>query len=186
MSEGLARAPQIIGDIKEFKLTPEGKTRIQQKGRVVRLSHPEFGTTYLIDVTDRKDPTRQDPGFPGEGHETMGELFQEDLEDPRFTDRYASNNGVVVVLSDKLDSEGRKRVYVGLGTIDVSDPGHRELVSHTLHREGFRGGSFYVPFSFDSELVREYMQQEVMDAVRDTGDKSLFSDFSPPALHSGS
>lgn len=161
-------------NIREFKLGISGDISVQQKGRVARLTHPEFGTTYLIDVTDREDPTRKDENDVLLKGETLGEVFQEELKNPRYNDQFSSNNGAVAVITDQLDPQGRKRVYVG----DIQRP---EITTNILHSGGFQRDSFHVPFSFHSGLVREYMVQEAMDAIRESGSKDLFSDFSSVA-----
>lgn len=182
MADELAKSSPEAPKAGEFKLGWGNETTVQQKGRVTKLSNPTFGTTYLIDVTDRDDPTRADPSDVLSKGEKLGDVFREDLEDPEYNDKFSSNNGVVAVITDKLDQEGRKRVFVGVSTFNVDDPGRREITTHILHSVGFQSDSFYVPFSFDSEKVREYIMEEIKDAVKDSGDKNLFSDFPQPAL----
>ncbi len=164
-------------DVREFRLGLQSEISAQQKGGVTRLTHPSYGTAYLIDVTDREDPTRKDPKDVSLKGENLGEVFQEDLENPEYNNRFCLNNGVVAVITDKLDPLERKRVYIGVNTRAVDDPQRREITIHILDSAGFTSDSFYVPFSFDSGLVEEYMVREVRDAVSGSGNKDLFSDF---------
>lgn len=171
------KEPPSTANIREFKLGIFDEISAQQKGRVTRLTHPEFGTTYLIDVTDREDPTRYNPNDKNPQRETLDKVFDDRAEDPGIKDHYAYNNGVVVLITNRLDPEERYRIYSGVAISDPTDEERKEITSYVLHSAGFQSGYYYVPFSFDSSLVRNYMAREITDAVKESGDKDLFADF---------
>lgn len=184
MSEDRAARPQPA-PAREFILDPEEQISALQKGRVTKLTHPVYGTTYLIDVTDREDPSRYDPYDKTTQRETLNEVFYDREENPRIQDQYASNNGVIVLITNKLDPKNRYRIYSGFRISDPTDKDKKELTSHILHSAGFKRGDIYVPFSFDSKLAKQYMAEEIADAAKESGDRlNLFKDF--PSLPSGS
>ena len=164
--------------IREFTFDSKEQISALQKGRVTRLTHPVYGATYLIDVTDREDPTRYEEDDTTTPRETLDQVFDDREENPRIKDHYAYNNGVVVLVTNRLNPENKYRVYSGVATSDPEDEERKEITQYILHSAGFKSGSYYVPFSFDSGLVREYMAKEIADAVKESGSKiNPFQDF---------
>lgn len=161
-------------DIREFRLSL-GEVDARQKGRVTQLFHPQFGTTFLIDVNDRDDPTRRKEGDPPREEDVIKNFV--DLNGEKLRDRWAINNGVVALVTDQLNPNEETRVYIGLTMSDPNDRAGKEITSHILHAAGFQSGDFYVPFSFRSGLVRKYMAKEIQDAVKESGNPRLFAGF---------
>lgn len=151
--------------VRELKL---GNATVKQKGRVSQLEHPDFGTTFLIDVTDREDPTAE---------ETVRELLEKRLNDPQFLNCYSENNGVVALITDQLDQDKQVRVYVGVIMVDEQDQEAKEITSYILEEAGFKAKSFDVPMSFDSDLVRTNIGKEIAEATKEAKIPNLFSDF---------
>lgn len=149
---------------REFQI---GQVKAEQKGRVTRLQHPDFGTTYLIDVTDRKDPTAE---------KTVRDLMGKIMADAKFNDSYAANNGVVALITAQLDKGEWSKIYLGVEMFDPKDKEKKEITSHILEAAGYKPETFYVPLSFDSALVRQNMTREIAEAVQDSQEPNLFGD----------
>lgn len=179
MSENTADKKDFNPQAREFTLGSDEKINAIQKGRVTRLAHPVYGTTYLIDVTNRVDPTMYDENDKTTPRETLDQVFFGRGENPEQKDHYADNNGVIVLITNRLDPENRSRIYCGVAISDPADEEGKEITQYVLDSAGFKQGSYYVPFSFDSDLVKEYMAQEIVDAVKESpqGILNPFSDF---------
>lgn len=160
-------------EIREFQI---GEVSVTQRGRVSRLEHHSFGTTYLIDVTDREDPTIKESDDQNSHGKLVSEMLKEDLGDPKNHDRYASNNGVIALITNRLDQEKRLKMYLGMEMVDPEDEEAKEITAHVLNAAGFEQKSFYVPFSFDVGQVRRNMFAEMVEALEDFAQKGLISD----------
>jgi hypothetical protein len=135
---------------------------VQQAGRVFRLSDTKYGSTYVIDVTDQPDPTTAEP--PDKPME-VGATLANKLDEPSFNGQYASNNGVISLITDQLDGAHRSRAYLGIEMVDPNDPDAIEITSYVLNSAGFKPGLFYVPFSFDSQTAASLVKQEIVKAT---------------------
>lgn len=113
-------------------------------------------------VTDRPDPTTAEP--PDQPLVVRATL-EGKLDEPRFNGQYANNNGVVSLITNQLDETHRSRAYLGIQMVDPNDPDAKELTSYILRSAGFKSGSFYVPFSFDSAAAASLVKQEIFDAT---------------------
>lgn len=158
---------------KEFIVGWVERVTAIRKGRIVKLNHPKLGSTFLIDVTDRKDPTFLDNNLESQGKVISEIIYNYNRDDPRVNDSYAFENGVVVAITKRFDPEKGSRVYVGLQLIDPNDP-DKDFTQRILHGIGMHAaGSGYVPFSQDSDPshfhIREYMAKEIHDAIQEVG-----------------
>ena len=164
MAEDTNEERNLNQEIRKFNI---GQVKAEQKGRVTRLQHPDFGTTYLIDITERDDPTAE---------QDVATLMEKTRANPKFDNSYAANNGVIALITDQLDKDGKTRVYIGVETVSIEDEEGKEITSHVLEAAGYKPETFYVPLSFDSASVRQNMVREIAEALQDSQETSLFGD----------
>lgn len=171
MAEEITETSNFNKEIREFKIAD---VLVRQKAKVVELTHPSYGVTYLIDITDQEDPSTKDPSDERSSGKKVSEMLAGRLGNLSNSDRYCSNNGVLALITDKLDEVERKRLYMGIEMVDMEDSDTKEISSHILESAGFQQGSFYVPFSFDSGLAKSYVGAEIKKAVEDSPREHLF------------
>lgn len=151
--------------------------KITQVGRVVRMQG-DLGITYFVDVTDRPDPTTINPAIPNHKGEILGEMLRDGLQGRN--DTWNSNNGVVVLITDKF-TPTNFRIYVGVCITSEDDRERRDISSYLINQAGFRKSSGYVPMSFDGPNAAAFiMTQEIQDAAKEAGTSSGFTN--PAAL----
>ena len=153
-----------------------GEVLVKQKARVTQLQHPVHGTTYLIDITDQEDPSTKDPDEGTSKGKVVSEMLEGRLGNAANYDQYSLNNGVFALITDRLDKGGRRRLYLGIEIVNPKDNVATEITSQILDISGFKQGSFYVPFSFDSILAKRYVGDEIEKAVTDSPGENLFPD----------
>ncbi|GEM_PF-5329354 len=157
--------------VREFQI---GEVNARQKARVTQLQHPNYGTTYLIDVTEQEDPTTKDPNDETSQARTVSEMLGGKLGNPSNHNRYASNNGVLALITERLDKKGNLKLYLGIEMADSENDDSIEIISQVLNSAGFLSGTFYVPLSFDSKLVRQHMAAKIKRALSESQDLNLF------------
>lgn len=163
MSEDTTEKPKNNQEVRNFELGIDGEIKGKQKGRVIFLDHPEFGSTWLIDITDQKDPSVDDY--------IIGDLMKDEITDPYFQDAYSYNNGLVAAITARIDPTGRQRVYLGVRMTTPTD--RRSSTMNILKEAGLQFIEFYVPLSFDNDSAKELMYQELKAAITETGDQNL-------------
>lgn len=154
--------PISIPQVKEFDI---GSVHVRQQGRIIELNHPQFGQTYLIDVTDQEDISDREAGERGD---VIREMFGKELFDPRYYESYSRNNGAVAVISRRLSVDQRPRIYLG-HDIGYNAAGNPDLTS-TLVGLKMNSLGYYVPMSIEPE---SFILQ-VMRAEREVGELSPF------------
>ncbi len=146
-----------------------GEVRVDQNGKIFRLTYPDYGSTYLIDVTDESDPTTAEEDTP-ELAENVHDLMSRELNDAQYEGVYGHNNGIIALVTNQLDSASRTRVYLGMTMVNPEDPERLDITTHILAKAGFvdqsavGGLSFYVPFALDSEYAADYIRQLIIKA----------------------
>lgn len=169
--------PQEPIESRDFAIEgPEEDIKVHQKGRVSRLTDPSTGqNAYFIDVTDSVDPSRDDFGDPK--GDLISDIYINELEDPNYNDRFGMWQSVSAVITDKLDPQERKRIYVGFPVTDLTDiEKPKELTQPILLKAGFKHDRFYMPFTahLDSsnmnsiEQTREIIAREIISATKET------------------
>lgn len=157
--------------IRKFVLDAKEKIVGLQKGRITRLIHPICGDTYLIDVTDKRDPTRYNPNAENPDEETSIDKVFSDREERQGY--YANHNGVTVLVTNKLDPENRSRVYVGFAFFDPNSNAKRDFNQSILCDAGFQQAVDYVPFSSDQDILRKLIAEEIKAAGEESGQIKL-------------
>ena len=173
MTDNTPETAESVEEVREFQV---GEVAVKQKARVSQLQSPKYRSTYLIDITDQVDPTTQDPHDKTFQGKVVAEMLEGKLGNPANSDHYASNNGVLALIADRLDKSGRRRLYMGIEMSNPQDDESAEITSHILSSMGFQQGTFYVPFSFDSGLAKSYVGSEIQEALSDR-DPTLFGDY---------
>src|SRR3989344_2946517 len=141
--------------VREFQV---GEVSAKQKGRVTLLTHPEFGFTYLIDTTDRQDPLEK---------KLVREVLTTELAAPENNNVYDQNNDVYVVITDKLSDQREKRIYSGIAMQKPDNP-EIAITRKILIQMGMKEVGLYVPFSYDSPLVKQLISEEIRAAIDET------------------
>lgn len=154
--------PISIPQVREFDID---LVHIKQQGRIIELNHPQFGQTYLIDVTDQEDISDREAGEQGD---VIREMLGKELFNPRFYESYSRNNGTVAVISRKLSVDQKPRIYLGQDII-YNEEGNPDLTS-TLVGLKMNSLGYYVPMSIEPE---SFMLQ-VIKAEREVGEASSF------------
>lgn len=160
--EGQKSGPSV----REFILDSKEGITCLQRGRVTKLAHPVYGATFLIDVTDRQDPTRYNPDSENPDEETSIDRIFGDRE--TAPEHYDANNGVVLLVTRRLDAENRSRVYIGITMFDpnnIEEEEEGEITKCILESARFRSIPDYVPFSFNKALIRKYVIDEINEAI---------------------
>jgi len=147
---------------KERAFNLNERVTVRQVGRMFKISDTEYGSTYLIDITDRPDPTTAEP--PDQPMVVSATLSGK-LDNPQYNGKYANNNGVVCLIINLLDETHRPQAYLSIGMTDRDDPNAKEITSYVLRAAEFKHGSFYVPFSFDSSSAASLVKQEILAAT---------------------
>ena len=75
---------------KERAFNLNERVTVRQVGRMFKISDTEYGSTYLIDITDRPDPTTAEP--PDQPMVVSATLSVK-LDNPQYNGKYANNNG---------------------------------------------------------------------------------------------
>lgn len=163
MSEDTTEKPIINQEVRNFELGIDGEIKGKQKGRVIFLNHPKFGSTWLLDVTDQQDPSSD--------NYIIGDILKDQIADPYFQDSFSYNNGLVAAITDRIDLTRRRRIYLGIRMTTPTD--RRSSVMNILKEAGLQSIEFYVPLSFDSDYAKKLMYQELKAAITETGDQNL-------------
>lgn len=173
MAENRESAQQV-NKARDFKIEgPEVDINIHQKGRVSKLTHPATGQrAYFIDVTDRVDPTRA-PLLSDSPGVLVSEAYREELSNPKFNDKYGMWKDLSVLITDKLDEQGRRRIYLGFPVTDITDKTanvKKELTEPILREAGFERIDNGIPFSgyinhHPIERTREIVFREIEAAT---------------------
>ena len=143
---------------------------VQSAGPIVKLSHPEVGHTFLLDVTDLPDPTT------GDSLKSIGAWFEGTMRNPG-EEGYVYNNGLFAVRTGKLqhqsDPEGvppQPRIYLGIDKVSNGRSGHPiEATEALLMKAGFgqlKDG--VVPFSsegygYGMKLLKDALLKHATD-----------------------
>lgn len=158
---------------REFKIGSTEEVKVQQAGRVFKLSHADRGSIFFIDVTDRIDHSNIDSDDVASKGIIIRDHFKEDLEGPEHNDEYSVNQFLAGLITDKLDLENRKRIYLGFPEIEIPEVEKiPKLPFYDLLEEaGFKRDSFYIPFTSqlggteeDIERTRQWVLKEIEDA----------------------
>lgn len=176
---------------REFKFGVQ-ETQALQKGRVTKLSNPNFGAAYLIDVTDREDPTAADSFSPDAPGKKISDIYKDELEDEKSGSIYRAGQNVVVAITNTLDPENRRRVYAGVASIDPENPQKGAIESQILYSAGFNlQDDLWLPYASDAryqenpkehtEVIAHYWKKEILDAVKEVGDPNPFPELTKSA-----
>jgi|GEM_PF-5985391 hypothetical protein len=149
--------------IREFDL---GKINVSQRENVSILEHPDFGQSFLIDITDAEDLGTTHPDYPQIEAMNVRQVLEKELKSLDYLDSYCDNNGVVVVITERLDPQERVRIYLGIEIIDKG----KYATTESLDSEGFTKKSFNVPLSFDSALAGQRVLTLMHDNKMNIGD----------------
>lgn len=166
MADGPQETGSIPNQVREFRLGLAEDITGQQRGRVIRLNHPEIGTVYYVDVTDRPKPPAN-PDIPEEPI-SVGEMLKDKMENPRYLNTCYGNNGVVATITNQFDPHHRIRVYIGPDIHSGAKGSNTDL----FNKAGFRIASFHVPFSFNGDLAPELVWKEFIDAMKEVSPDS--------------
>jgi hypothetical protein len=158
--------------------SPEENTariEFEKYKRLVVLSHPEYGSTFLIDITDREDPSSGDELRPDKyPAEKVKKLMKKYMDDKENWNKWQNNNGVIGIVTDKFAEEDNPRVYIGIEMFDPNDEKRLELTTTILESYGFgESGGMYVPMSFDSSLVQEILKNEMQSVVEENNNPKI-------------
>lgn len=142
--------------LKETQSLSFGEVRGERDGQVVRLQHPKFGSTVLIDITDEPDLSTLDHRHPNATPDIVKDLMTKEISDPKYEGAYGHNNGLISVITNKLSETNSPRVYLGFSLVDPEDPEAKEITTYILNDAGIihpydSHKNIYVPFSFDND-----------------------------------
>lgn len=125
------------------------EVEVQLAGPIVKLSHPEIGHTFVLDVTDLPDPTT------GDSSTSIGAWFTGMMRNPA-EEGYLYNNGLFAVRTGKFQRQPdperttpQPRIYLGIDKVSQGPAGYPiEVTEALLTKAGFgplRDGT--IPFS---------------------------------------
>ncbi len=154
------RKIRVFGE--SFKITDLDTA---QAGRIVLLQDGER-KNYLIDVTDRFETNQTEQSL--QKRKAIKDFYP-DFENPEFNNLSGGNNGLIVTITDQLNPDGKKRIYLShLGQRDPNLTGIGSFPEIAILQElNFKdlGHDLYVPFSSVEEKADELFAQE-LEAAR--------------------
>lgn len=144
-----------------------GDIRGRQQGRIVEITHPSLGATYLVDVTNEQDKSEQPSGEPGG---TIRIALRKYREDRSFFETFALNNSTFCIINQRLSPKRDARIY--LGQDYVVNHVRQQTLAPTLQALSMREKDFPVPMSTYPEMFVLVMGE----AELEIGDNCVFKD----------
>lgn len=146
------------------------EVEVRIAGPIVKLSHPEVGHTFVLDVTDLPDPTT------GDSSTSIGSWFTGMMQDPG-EEGYLYDNGLFAVRTNKFQHQlnpeemtPQPRIYLGTDKVSQCRAGYPiEATETLLVKAGFgplRDGT--VPFSsegyaYGMKLLKDALLKHASD-----------------------